>query len=97
MPDHNQGLVPPALLKCGYAALDPEDSCSQRPILLSFVGKRMRSSARLELEKLSNDRDVLVGGYEKIPMWMNLTANEFAPAFSKLASLSTFGAAPRGE
>ena len=76
----------------------PRRFLSQRPILLSFADKLLRSTARLELEKISNDRVVLVGGYEKPPMWMNMTAKECARrAFLKLASLNAVVAAARGK
>jgi hypothetical protein len=96
-PDHDQGLVPPALLKCSWSAVKAQESCRSRPILLSFAGKIVRASARLDLETINNDKDVLVGGWEKPPVWMKMNPNETARAFLKLASLSNFGATPRGK
>jgi hypothetical protein len=95
--DHDQGLVPPALLKCSRPAITSHGSCQPRPILLSFAGKIMRASARIDLETINNNKDVLVGGWEKPPVWMNMNANETAKAFLKLASLTSFGATPRGK
>lgn len=96
-PDHDQGLVPPALLRCNDTVLYEQDSCKPRPIRFSFAGKINRAAARLDLETISNGQDVLVGGWEKPPIWMNMDTKDMAQAFLKLASLSTFGGTPRGK
>jgi hypothetical protein len=97
IPDHDQGLVPPALQPCDESILEPEPVCHRRPILLSFAGKISRSIARLDLETINNDQDIMVGGHEKAPKWMKMPLQELGKAFRKLASLSDFGAAPRGK
>lgn len=97
--NHDVGLVPPARHACDDARLLDGD-CSEdgRPILLSFAGQVGQTQARLDLERLGNEKDVLVGGWEKPAKWLGIEQqNDRSQAYTKLAAKSKFAAVPRGE
>jgi len=94
----DQGLPPPAGKTAHLTQQQIKDieTCNEdsRPLLLSFVGN-FRHTARQELFKIHNGKDVLVfpGGTGKKPS----IPHYFDGTYEELLASSKFAAAPRGD
>lgn len=76
---------------------DDIQNCNEasRPVLLSFSGQVSRSQTRKDLVELNNGNNVLVAGHGKMHKKMNTT--DPGVAFERLAKMSAFSAASRGD